>query len=558
MERRRFLKTAAASAAAAMILNRRAALAAEADTHIEVLIDEPIGTIAPEIYGHFTEHLGTVIYDGLYVGENSKISNQHGLRSALIEKMRAIKAPVVRWPGGCFADSYDWRDGIGPREKRPRRTNFWTDAYPGSVRGSNIPQVFEPNTFGTADFVRFCQLCDAEPYIAANVRSLPALEFDHWVEYCNSPRGTTTLAETREADGSAEPYNVRYWGVGNESWGCGGNFDPEDYAIEFKRYTTWVPSYGVPLRFVASGPNSDEQAWTRGFFNKLYHGQPSRDAHGVWGLSIHHYAWNLSRGKTEDWEAAKGDALKFDPIDWYELCRETDRMEKIVNDHWTALGEFDLSRKIKLVVDEYGPWYRPGTEYSPEQLLGQQITVRDAVMTAMSLDIFNRNADKVGMAACAQLVNNLNALFLTHGEKFTTTPNFYVFEMYAAHQGGTAVRAEFSSPEAKYDRDGKPATFWGLKGSASMKGKTLTLTAANPDVSNPRQAEIVLRGGQSGSPKAASAKAWMVHEPDIHAHNTLDQPDQVKSHAADVAVNGGSLSFTFPPASVVKIEVQLS
>jgi alpha-N-arabinofuranosidase len=553
MERRKFLKAAAASTAAAMVFGRRGALAAEADSHIEVLVDEPIATIAPEIYGHFTEHLGTVVYDGIYVGEDSKIPNQYGLRSALIEKMRAIKAPVVRWPGGCFADSYDWRDGIGPRAKRPRHTNFWTDVYPDALKTKNIPQVYEPNTFGTSDFVRFCQLCGAEPYIAANVRSLTPLDFDHWVEYCNSPRGTTTLAETRAADGSADPYNVRYWGVGNESWGCGGNFDPEDYAIEYKRYTTWVPSYGVNLRFVASGPNSDEQAWTRGFFNKLYRGQPSRDTHGVWGLSVHHYAWNLSRGKTENWDAGKGDALQFDPIDWYELCKETDRMEKIVNDHWTALGEFDLSRTIKLVVDEYGPWYRPGTEYSPEQLLGQQITVRDAVMTAISLDTFNRNADKVGMAACAQLVNNLNALFLTHGDKFTTTPNFYVFEMYAAHQGGTAVRAEFSAPEVRYDRDGKPATFWGLKGSASVKGKTLTLTAANPDVSQAREAQIVLRGA-----KAASAKAWMVHESDIHAHNTLDDPDRVKSHTAEVTVRPDSLSFTFPPASVVKIEVQLS
>ena len=552
MERRSFLK-AAASTAATLVLGQRRTLAQQVDSHIEILVNQPFGAIAPEIYGHFTEHLGSVIYDGIYVGESSKIPNQQGLRTSLIEKMRAIKAPVVRWPGGCFADSYDWRDGIGPRAKRPRRTNFWTDAFTAAQQKQNIPQIYEPNDFGTSDFVRFCKLSGAEPYIAANVRSLTPLDFDHWVEYCNSPRGTTTLAETREADGSADPYNVRYWGVGNESWGCGGNFDPEDYAIEYKRYTTWVPSYGVNLRFVASGPNSDEQAWTRGFFSKLYHGQPSNDPHGVWGLSVHHYATNLSRGKTEDWFAEKGDALKFDPIDWYELCRETDRMERIILDHWTALGEFDLARKIRLVVDEYGPWYKPGTENAPEQLLGQMITVRDAVMTGLTLDTFNRHADKVGMAACAQLVNCLNSLFLARGDKFATTPVFNVFEMYAAHQGGTAVRAEFSAPEVRYDRDGKPATFWGLKGSASLKDKTLTLTAVNPDVSQPREAEIVLRGAS-----AAEAKAWMVAESDIHAHNTLDQPDQVRTHTADVTLRSGSLVFTFPPASVVKIEVKLS
>jgi alpha-N-arabinofuranosidase len=553
MERRNFLKAAAASTAAALVFGKRAALAQQAGSHIEILVDEPIGVIAPEIYGHFTEHLGSVIYDGIYVGENSKIPNQFGLRSALIEKMRVIKAPVVRWPGGCFADSYDWRDGIGPKNKRPRRTNFWTDAFPADQQKRNIPQVFETNDFGTDDFVRFCKLSGAEPYIAGNVRSLTPLDYDHWVEYCNSPRGTTTLAETREAAGSPEPYNVRYWGVGNESWGCGGNFDPEDYAIEYKRYTTWVPSYGVPLRFVASGPNSDEQAWTRGFFSKLLHGQPSHDMKGVWGLSVHHYATNLSRGKTNDWDAEKGDALKFDPIDWYELCKETARIEGVILDHWTALGEFDLDRKVKLVVDEYGPWYRPGTENAPEQLLGQQITVRDAVMTGLSLDIFNRHADKVGMAACAQLVNCLNSLFLSRGDKFATTPVFNVFEMYAAHQGGTAVRAEFSAPEVRYDRDGKPASFAGLKGSASLKAKTLTLTAVNPDVNQPRETEIVLRGA-----RAASAKAWMVAESDIHAHNTLEQPDQVKTRTAEVRLHADSLSFTFPPASVVKIEVRLS
>jgi alpha-N-arabinofuranosidase len=553
MERRNFLKTAAASTAAALVFGKRGALAQQAGSHIEIMVDEPIANIAPEIYGHFTEHLGSVIYDGIFVGEDSKIPNQHGLRTAVIEKMRAIKAPVVRWPGGCFADSYDWRDGIGPKNKRPKRTNFWTDAFPPSEQKLKIPQVYETNQFGTDDFVRFCKLCGAEPYIAGNVRSLTPLDFDHWVEYCNSPQGSTTLAETREADGSPEPYGVRYWGVGNESWGCGGNFDPEDYAIEFKRYTTWVPSYGVPLRFVASGPNSDEQAWTRGFFNKLFHGQPSHDVHGVWGLSVHHYAWNLSRGKTQDWDAGKGDALKFDPIDWYELARETDRIESIILDHWTALGEFDLDHKVKLVVDEYGPWYKPGTENAPEQLLGQMITVRDAVMTAISLDTFNRNADKVGMAACAQLINNLNALFLSLGDKFVTTPNYNVFEMYAAHQGGTALRAEFSAPEARWDRDGKPAAIWGLKGSASLKGKTLTLTAVNPDVSEAREAEIFLRGAT-----AASAKAWVVGDSDIHAHNSFDQPDRVRTRSADVTVRGGALSFTFPPASVAKIEVQLS
>ena len=228
-------------------------------------------------------------------------------------------------------------------------------------------------------------------------------------------------------------------------------------------------------------------------------------------------------------------------------------MEKIILDHWTALGEFDLEHKIKLVVDEYGPWYRGGTEVSDVGIFSQQITVRDAVVTGLTLDTFNRHAEKVGMAACAQLVNCLNSLFLARGDQFVTTPVYNVFEMYAAHQGGTAVRAEFAAPEVHYDRDGKPAAFWGLKGSASVKGKTLTLTAVNPDVKDARETEIVLRGA-----KAASAKAWVVAESDMHAHNTLGEAEVVKTRAAEVAVRGESLHFTFPPASVVKIEVQLA
>src|SRR5271169_347768 len=199
-----------------------AAQARTVDAHIEVLIDEPLGTISPNIYGHFTEDLGGVLYDGLWVGENSKIANVNGIRKSVIDHMRTIKAPVVRYPGGCFADSYDWRDGIGPRDQRPRRTNFWANDDPKQP----ADHKYDPNQFGTNEFVQFCKLVGAEPYLAANVRSLPAEAFYRWVEYCNSPAGSTTLADQRAAFGSAEPYNVRYWGVGNESWGCGGNFTP--------------------------------------------------------------------------------------------------------------------------------------------------------------------------------------------------------------------------------------------------------------------------------------------------------------------------------------------
>src|SRR5689334_18170438 len=215
MHRRQFLK-AGLAVTAATLFTSKSLLSATADSRIEILLDEPIGTISPNIYGHFAEHLGGVIYDGIWVGEGSSIPNTNGIRTALIDAMRRIHAPVIRWPGGCFADSYDWRDGTGPRNQRPRRTNFWADAREARQRTMGV-QSFEPNSFGTSDFVRFCRLSGAEPYIAANVRSLTPLDFDHWMEYCNSPAGSTTLADQRAKDGSRDPFNVRYWGIGNES-----------------------------------------------------------------------------------------------------------------------------------------------------------------------------------------------------------------------------------------------------------------------------------------------------------------------------------------------------
>ena len=341
---------------------------------------------------------------------------------------------------------------------------------------------------------------------------------------------------------------MQYWGVGNESWGCGGAFDPEDYASEYRRFTEWVPRYGQELRFIGSGPNAGEVNWTHRFFEKLFGGSKYYGQKNIWGFSVHHYAWNLSRGKTNDWVAGKGDALAFDTTDYYEVLREADRVEGILLDHWAAMGEYDRERRVKLVVDEYGPWYRSGTELDPTHLLGQQITMRDAVVTAASLDVFNRHPEKVGMAACAQLINCLNALFFAHEDKFIVTPNFHVFDLYKEHQGGTAVRAEFGSPATMYDRDGKTASFWGVKGSASVKGKTLTLTLVNADASGPRETELVLSGATMGSVTAVT-----LADKDIHAHNTFAQPDAVKT--AKLEVRGGTI--VLPAASVTRVTVEL-
>lgn len=552
MDRRQFAKVSAL-AGASLAFSKRVAWAGSADARIEVFANEPNALISPNIYGQFTEHIGGVIYDGVWVGEGSKIPNSYGIRAELVEYLKKIHVPIIRWPGGCFADSYDWRDGVGPAAQRPVRTNFW-ETNPDAARlHEKGPQIFEPNTFGTNEFMRFCKLSGAQPYLAANLRSLPPLVFDHWIEYCNSPEGSTTLARLRAQGGFPEPFNVRYWGVGNESWGCGGNFEPEDYAAAFRRYTNWLPEYGVDLQLIAAGPNGDDIDWTHRFFEELHTGHPYRNPHFT-GWSIHHYSSDLSRGRTNNRTLSKGDALQFGPADWYEILRECNRIEQIMSDQWVVMSQYDPQHHVKLVVDEYGPWYREGTELDPTHIFGQQVTVRDALATALTLDVFNRNADKVSMANCAQLVNNLNALFLCHGDRFFATPNFYVFEMYAAHQGGQSLRTEFSAPDVQYDRDGETATFWGLNGSSSLRNKVVTLTAVNPHLSRSLATQVVLHGAT-----ASAAMGTVLGATDIHAHNTFENPTNVKSDSLkNVAVNGGVVHLAVPAASVVKLKIQLA
>ena len=539
MNRRDFLKAATAGT---MAVSAPPLRAATADSTIEIFINEPLGTISRNIYGHFTEHIGGVIYDGVWVGRDSKIPNIDGIRKALVEALRRIKAPVVRWPGGCFADSYDWRDGIGPAAKRPVRTNFW-EVDPDAKRlHEKGVQLFDTNAFGTDEFVRFCRLSQAEPYLAANLRSLTALDFDHWVEYCNSPAGSTTYARIREEAGARDPFQVRYWGIGNESWGCGGNFKPEDYAAEFRRFTTWCPSYGVDVQFIAAGPSDDDTDWTQRFFEQIYTGPHAYHNAQFRGWSIHHYS-----------HVDNGDALQFGVPEWYGLLRNADQMERIILDNWSVMGEYDPGHQVKLVVDEYGGWHRSGTEIDPTHIFGQQITLRDAVLTAMTLDCFNRHPEKVSMANCAQLVNNLNALFLAHEDRFWATPNFHVFDLYSSHQDAEAIRTIFSAPRIETPGADGSKGFWGLNGSASRVGKRVTLTAVNPSATAAREAQITISGAAAGS-----AEATVLTSRSIQAHNTYERQNEVAPTMAPTRMDSGTVWFQFPPASVARVTIELA
>jgi alpha-N-arabinofuranosidase len=538
ISRRQFIQqTAIAGATFAAI---PAVRATAAQSGIDILLDEPIGTISPDLYGHFTEHIGGVIYDGIWVGPDSSVPNQSGIRTALVEHMRRIKPSVVRWPGGCFADSYNWRDGIGPAAQRPRRTNFWiNDSFLRDAPDG--PAKYEPNQFGTNEFMRFCHLIGAQPYLATNLRSNTARDFYEWVEYCNAPAGQTTLSDQRAAAGDEKPFNVRFWGVGNESWGCGGNFTPEEYAAEFRRFTAWVPNYGLPLALIGSGPNGGDLDWTRRFFARL----TERDRNlvrSMYGWALHYYCGT----------AGKGDAIDFTVTDWYELLSKALRMENLIKEHWSAMAEVDKQHHVKLIVDEWGAWHRPGTEVARWHLFGQTSTMRDALIAGLTLDIFNRHADKVAMANVAQLINNLHSLFLAREDKFIATPNFHVFEMYSAHHNGNSLRTVWNIPDVTADT-GKPESLPALAGSASLHDKKLVLTVVNPHATEPREGKINVRGAT-----IVSGSGRVLAERDIHAHNTFEQPTAVQPRDVQPKVTRDGVTHEFDAASVTRLELRLS
>jgi alpha-L-arabinofuranosidase len=556
--RRSFLKSSTLAVAAATL--RRAPLAAQAvaqtGARIEIIPSEPIGTIAPELYSHFIEHLGGVIYDGVWVGEGSRIPNVDGVRKDFIDTMKSVGAPVLRWPGGCFADSYDWRDGIGPRAKRPARTAFWGQQ--------------DTNAYGLHEFMRTCSAIGCKPYLAANLRTLPARDFYQMIEYCNAPAGNVpsnsaapavpnSFAAERAANGERDPFDVDFWGVGNETWGCGGNQTPEEYAAQYRRFTAWTPTYNShPLRFVAVGPNGDDADWTRRLFAAL-HSNPERPR--LWGLSVHYYTSGSAT------KFAAGDALNFNDGEFYDLLARGSFMEHIITNHWEAMG--DNSRHVKLVVDEWGAWYGKGTELAPGYNLSQQSTMRDALLTGITLDIFHRHCDKVAMANVAQSINCIHSLMLAREDKFTVTPTYHVFRMYMPHRGAQAVRAEFTAPSitnplavATSPVGGNSAsgsirpnsTLAGLSGSASINGKTMILTVVNPNLTQDLTTHIAIRGAS-----IASARATVLAATDVHAHNDFANPNAV--HPSEERVqnpSSGSLTHSFRRASVTTLELQLS
>ena len=549
MERRNFLKGTLAAGALALVAPHSVKAA---DAKIEILVNEPVGTINPDIYGHFIEHLGGVVYDGIWVGENSKIRNYRGIRADLVDALKKIKPGVMRYPGGCFADQYDWRDGVGPRDKRPTNVNFWADTnYKAPENYKKLeggPQKYESNHFGTDEFAMFCKMVGAPVYLAANVRSRDNRVFQEWLDYCNAPAGSTTWAREREKNGFREPHKVEYWGIGNESWGCGGDFLPEEYATEFRRFTAWLPTFGVKLKLIGAGPNSGDINWTRRFFQKLTE-KNSGMVNRLYGWALHYYSGSTGKQIAND----------FNVNDWYDLIQRSDRMETLIEDHWQIMGEFDRERRIKLSVDEWGAWHWQDPDMPDGYLYAYASTLRDALISGLNLDTFQRHADKVNMANPAQLINTIHSLFIAHEDKFAMTPNYHVFEMYMPHSGATALRTEFISPRIGFSRfDSQKretkASLWGLNGSASIKGKTVTVTAVNPDHVNARETEINLHGA-----KIVSAEARVLSSANLRARNTFAEPNALVPRNESVTVPaGGNLVYKFAPASVTRLTLTIA
>lgn len=489
---------------------------------IDILYPETLGTISPDIYGHFSEHIGGVIYDGIWVGEDSEVPNIDGFRKELVELFRSIRPAVLRWPGGCFAETYNWRDGIGPRAERPVTVNWWY----------NSDKRLESNAVGTHEFMRFCRLVGAKPYFAANATSLTPLEIRNWIEYCNFPRDSTTLAKLREANGDAEPFAVGYWGLGNENWGGGGNMTPESYCDTYRKYAIIAGSVAPESKFIACGPNGGDVDWTRRFLAGFFAPQSGGAQYGTKldGLSLHYYC------------GTAGEAVKFTEDQWYELLNKACRMEELILQHRGAMDSYDPKRSVGLVVDEWGCWHNGGSGPSAGgNLFEQQGTMRDALVAAMTLNIFNNHCDIVMMANVAQLVNNLHCLFLAGGARMTATPSYHVFDMMKGHQGAKAVKAVASTRRVGGVDE--------VSCSCSVKdGKTL-LTLVNANYSDAIDVELILHGAAFGGP---AANAVLTASP--QAHNTFDDPNAVRPEHSTVSASGDKMTLQLPAASVTCLQ----
>lgn len=477
------------------------------------------GFINKNIYGHFAEHLGRCFYGGFWVGEDSDIPNIRGIRTDIVEALKKIEIPVLRWPGGCFADEYHWKDGVGPKEERPKMVN------------THWGMVTENNHFGTHEFMDLCEQLDCEPYICGNVGSGSVREMQEWVEYMTFD-GDTPMAEWRRENGKEEPWKVKFWGVGNESWGCGGNMTPEYYADLYLRYSTYLRNFsGNQLFKIACGSYGHRYNWTEVLMEKA--------RRHMNGLSLHYYCGtgNDSRSATE-----------FEEDDWFAQIERALEIDDILEAHSTIMDQYDPERRVGLIVDEWGAWHQvePGTNPG---FLYQQNSLRDALVAGLTLNIFNHHCHRVEMANIAQTVNVLQAMILTQDEKMTVTPTYHVFEMFKDHQDATLLHTELQCDEYRFRNDDIPA----MNVSASRdENGVVHLTLCHFDPNQSAELECLVRGMD-----VKNVSGRVLSAGSITAHNTFDQPENVKPVPFDdFELDDDTLTIQVPAKSVLVLTLE--
>ncbi|TNF41240.1 MAG: alpha-N-arabinofuranosidase, partial [Bacteroidetes bacterium] len=468
-------------------------------------------------------HLGTCIYGGYWVGEDSKIPNTAGIRNDVVSALKEMGIPNLRWPGGCFADEYHWMDGIGPRNERPTMIN------------THWGGVTENNHFGTHEFLELCNQLNCEPVICGNLGSGTVQEMSQWVEYLNS-NNVSPMTDMRKANGRTEPWSVKYWGLGNESWGCGGSMTAEYYANEMRRYSTFTKNYGDNRLYkIATGPSDSDYKWME---TLMRDGNPGRSFQGI---SLHYYTI------CHDW-SKKGSATQFDETDYFTTLKKTLFMDELLSKHITIMDKYDPQNRVGLIVDEWGNWFdvEPGTNPG---FLFQQNTLRDAMVASLNLDLFNNYARRVKMANIAQTVNVLQAMILTKDDQMVKTPSFYVFKMYAVHHDATLLPSNVTSDKYTFGKESIPA----LSASASKdaSGK-IHVTITNLDPANGKEVTCELRGTE----KISFVRGQVVTGEKINSYNDFGKAEEVNlKEFSDVKMNGTTAVVKIPAKSIVMIEL---
>lgn len=482
--------------------------------------ETPGARIDRNLYGHFSEHLGNCIYGGYWVGEDSPIPNTNGIRNDVVEALKAIKVPVLRWPGGCFADEYHWREGIGPREDRPTMIN------------THWGGVTENNHFGTHEFLELCRQLECEPFITGNVGSGTVQEMSEWVEYVNFD-GVSPMADLRRANGQEAPWRVKYWGVGNESWGCGGNMTPSYYADVYRQFQTYVRNYtDAPAFRIACGPYADNPEWMETMMKNV-------PVHMMQGVDLHYYCGSGEKSRS---------ATDFTEIDWFHQIKRALKMEEFLVVHSAIMDKYDPEKKVALIVGEWGAWHEvePGTNPG---FLYQQNSLRDALVAAIHFNIFHKHCDRVRMANIAQTINVLQAMLLVKDEKLVLTPTYHVFEMFKVHQDATNLPVDVKTPDYAYDGQSIPM----VTASASRDANN----AIHVSLVNTSPSDFVNIDCKINGVETTSVTGRLLTAPAINSCNTFEDPDLVKPvEWNEATITNKRIQAILPPKSIVVLQVK--